>query len=606
MQNRENEQKLIQFQNQVARLQRRVDRLSARSDQFTRWRMFSFIGGTSLTLLLAYSLAIELSVMIAILSVIVFSVVVMLHRRVDRRLERYQLWQKIKQDHIARTKIDWEHIPTPPQIERPDEHPFMTDLNLLDERSLHQLLDTGLSYEGSQRLADWLLNPVPEPETSLARQNFVRNTRHHYMLRDKLRVIGAASNRYGRIRAQRLQDWFTQHPVTANLRPNLIMAAGLSVINIVLFLAFMVANIPPLFILGLFLYFVVQVPHFSTVSELSNQTRSLFNSLARIQDVLKFLEKQHTPEWMAVLKPIHENPPSQELRALLRIMIATSAQQNPILGLILNLIMPYDLFFAYMLEQQKQHLSPRMQAWLESFYELEALNSLANFAFLNEAYTFATFDEKAGLQGTQLGHPMLKPQDKVCNDFSMASQQDVIIITGSNMAGKSTFLRTLGVNLVLAYTGGAVDAQALNISWFRVFTSIKVTDSINDGISYFYAEVRRLKALLRALEEDHTMPVFFMIDEIFRGTNNRERLIGSRSYIRAVAQKNGVGLIATHDLELIHLEEEFDNIRNFHFREDIRGNRMVFDYLLREGPCPTTNALRIMAIEGLPVEDGAL
>jgi DNA mismatch repair ATPase MutS len=135
----------------------------------------------------------------------------------------------------------------------------------------------------------------------------------------------------------------------------------------------------------------------------------------------------------------------------------------------------------------------------------------------------------------------------------------------------------------------------------RVFTCINVSDSVTDGISYFYAEVRRLKALLQALSMPSETPLLFLIDEIFRGTNNRERLIGSRSYIEALSGGNGVGLVSTHDLELVTLAESLPTIHNFHFRETIVDGLMAFDYKLRTGPCPTTNALTIMQLEGLPV-----
>ena len=170
------------------------------------------------------------------------------------------------------------------------------------------------------------------------------------------------------------------------------------------------------------------------------------------------------------------------------------------------------------------------------------------------------------------------------------------------MSGKSTFLRTLGVNLRLAYVGGPVDATALNMIPLRLFTCIQISDSLSNGISYFYAEVQRLKKLLEALEKEDTYPLFFLIDEIFRGTNNRERRIGSRAYVQSLIQGRGVGVISTHDLELVKLADEVPGIRNFHFREDVQAERMVFDYHLRPGPCPTTNALKIMQLEGLPVD----
>jgi DNA mismatch repair ATPase MutS len=204
-------------------------------------------------------------------------------------------------------------------------------------------------------------------------------------------------------------------------------------------------------------------------------------------------------------------------------------------------------------------------------------------------------------QARGLGHPLIPDEQKVCNDFTIRGLGEITIITGSNMAGKSTFLRTLGVNLALAFAGGPANAQELQTVLFRLFTCIKVSDSVTDGTSYFYAEVKRLKRLLIALEENHPIPLFFFIDEIFRGTNNRERMLGSQAYTHTLIEKNGVGLISTHDLELAKLADQTSKIKNYHFRDDIRNGQMVFDYSLHPGPCPTTNALKIMQQAGLPV-----
>jgi len=171
------------------------------------------------------------------------------------------------------------------------------------------------------------------------------------------------------------------------------------------------------------------------------------------------------------------------------------------------------------------------------------------------------------------------------------------------MSGKSTFLRTLGVNLCLAYAGAPVDASSFQTTLFRLFTCIRVSDSVTDGYSYFYAEVKRLKALLVELEQPDGFPLFFLIDEIFKGTNNRERLIGSRAYIKALVGRNCIGVISTHDLELVKLADSIPQVTNAHFREEVIDTHMVFDYLLRPGPSPTTNALKIMQMEGLPVSD---
>jgi DNA mismatch repair ATPase MutS len=169
------------------------------------------------------------------------------------------------------------------------------------------------------------------------------------------------------------------------------------------------------------------------------------------------------------------------------------------------------------------------------------------------------------------------------------------------MSGKSTFLRTVGVNLSLAFAGGPVDARLLRTAPFRMRTCIRIQDSVTDGISYFYAEVKCLKSLLAELEGEHDRPLIYFIDEIFRGTNNRERLIGSRAYLEALAGKFGAGLVSTHDLELVQLADELPPIRNHHFRDEVAEDRLIFDFKLHRGPSPTTNALKIMRAEGLPI-----
>jgi DNA mismatch repair ATPase MutS len=183
---------------------------------------------------------------------------------------------------------------------------------------------------------------------------------------------------------------------------------------------------------------------------------------------------------------------------------------------------------------------------------------------------------------------LIPEEHKVVNDFALAESNEVVLLTGSNMAGKSTFLRTLGVNLCLAYAGAPINATSLRTS-------------LTDGYSYFYAEVRRLHGLLEKLQAGASQPIFFLIDEIFKGSNNQDRLIGSSAYVHALAGQNCVGVISTHDLELVKLANVLPMLKNYHFREEVRGGQMVFDYKLHSGPCPTRNALKIMQLAGLPM-----
>jgi DNA mismatch repair ATPase MutS len=359
------------------------------------------------------------------------------------------------------------------------------------------------------------------------------------------------------------------------------------------------------------LYAILYFTQRNQISSLFDEALSLENVLDKFSFVFRYLETRrpkNKPHLRKLCEPFldPQNRPSRHLRHIARISQAAQLQRNPFLWLIVNAVFPWDLYFVFRLHQHRAKIAKLLPRWLDVWFELEALLSLANFAHLHPDYTFPKIvsperESSVLLEARSLGHPLISPREKVCNDFKLTAPGEIAIVTGSNMSGKSTFLRTIGINLRLAQAGGPVNAREFTTTPFRVFACIKVSDSLADGISYFYAEVKRLKTLLLELQKPHPAPLFFLIDEIFKGTNHRERLLGSSAYIRALTREKGLGLIATHDLELVKLENEFSQIKNYHFREEIFDGRMLFDYKLHPGPCPTTNALKIMEMEGLPV-----
>ena len=368
--------------------------------------------------------------------------------------------------------------------------------------------------------------------------------------------------------------------------------------------------LPAFWQFSLILYAAIYLFKYQDYKSIFEDAYSLGKSLSQFKSKLVFIETYRYPvnasiAGLASALLQKGNRPSTYLKKIVWITSAASLQNNQILWLLVNLLLPWDLIFAAVLNRYKVTLIQKLPAWLDVWYRLDALNALANFATLNPDYTFASISDDPHktpiLKAGQLGHALIKEEVKVCNDFEMEQTGEVVLITGSNMSGKSTFLRTLGINLVLAYAGAPVNANKLELRLMRLFTCIQVADSLADGFSYFYAEVHRLKSLLDLLQSSPDIPVFYLIDEIFRGTNNRERRIGSRAYVHALAHSSGVGVISTHDLELANLAEGDNQIHNYNFRDDVTDGKMVFDYKLREGPSPTTNALKIMELEGLPV-----
>ncbi len=593
---------------QIQRLQQRLKRYRTRSQQFSNWRALTLIAGVGFTAT-AFNVNSLIGWLVLVLSVGAFAPLAYVHRKLKQSIERYGHWIYIKQTQLARINLDWSKIPAA-LSEDYGEHPFASDLNLIGSKSLLQLLNVAVSEGGQQQLQRWLLQLEPDKNQILSRQNLVEELSKARQFRDKLLLHTALVNRKNRQpwQGKHLLNWL-EKPSEPVSRRFLLMMSSLSTFNVILFIASQIGWMPAYWWVTGGLYLIIYLNQQSKVLPLLHEASSLEQSMTRFSTAFEYVENvryQRMSHTKNLLQPFlnEAQQPSRLLKKIARVASAASVRGNPLVWLMLNAIMPWDFIFLYQLNRAKASLKDTLPQWLDAWYELEALCSLASFADLNPDYTFPVIQEveKNVFSTKQLGHPLIPSSDKICNDFQLSQVGQMTIITGSNMSGKSTFLRTIAMNLCLAFAGAPVNASQFETNLFRVFTCIQVSDSLSDGFSYFYAEVRRLKQLLVELESDHPLPLFFFIDEIFRGTNNQERLIGSRSYIKALVGKHGVGLISTHDLELIHLADDVPSIKNYHFRESVEDGLMHFDYRLHIGPCPTTNALKIMALEGLPVD----
>lgn len=610
--------RLDQLEKQIARLTRRAGSLNEISRKYWNVRRIIFISGVVLALVFCNFAGSKPAWYFAVLLVIIFSIVTYFHSKVRDSLTRNSLMIQIKHVQMARIRLEWDKLPPidPAAVPIPS-HPFETDLDITGERSLQRLLDCAVTKEGSERLRSWLLSARPDQHLIEQRQTLVQELKGHSLFRDKLQLLSALARvNTGPTRpgtshlwnSRILIDWIERTEHKSSLLPTVVFLTGLSSLNIACMVLAFFDLIPEIWGIMFVIYMGAMYIRQSRIATAWSDLQELEKTLTYFKVVFRYLESRNyksTPGLAEICAPFvaQNKQPSTEMRRLGRLAAALGLRTNPIVWFIAHLVIPWDFIFTHRLELVKNEIVRQLPRWLHAWHELEALNSLANFAYLNPHYDFPEVSTTANeLVAQDLGHPLLKPQVKVCNNFELDHERRIVILTGSNMAGKSTFLRTIGVNACLAYAGAPVSATRLRVSLFRLFTCIKVSDSVQDGLSYFYAEVKRLQALLAGTRVDDELPVLFLIDEIFRGTNSRERLIGSRSYIRAMSQSNAMGMVATHDLELIKLADEIKGVANLHFREEVSDGRMVFDYRLRSGPCPTTNALVIMRLEGLPVD----
>ncbi|UVT21391.1 MAG: hypothetical protein H8K03_05625 [Nitrospira sp.] len=599
---------------QIETMVRLADRLIARgtrtSATFTRWRLAIFLIGLVVTITLYkldwyHSGNLALGVFLAI-----FVTVAAYHNKVETRIHRLRQWKQIKLIHLARMTLDWSAIPPRPG-ETPKAHPYAADLDLFGAHSLTHLLDTTVSDHGRERLHHWLLEQPPTPSQWHTRQSLVRELASRSLFRDRL-ALEAKLTGDQEINGRRLAA-VLEHPVgLPHLNTFLAVQSLLALTTIGLAFATMFGQLPGYWMFSFAAYVLI---YFMTDQgeELLEHAVGLHHETERLATVLGYIERhakrRDTALASAWTNLIGAASPTRHLNRAARTLHAISIKAHPLVHLAVNALCPWDLWFTRQLIHVQHEIKDALPHWLDCLAEIEAASALATFAHLHSDYAWPTpLVATAELNGTppalhanQLGHPLLPAKTRVANDVHLTELGSIHLITGSNMSGKSTFLRTIGINLCLAQAGGPVCARSFEWTWSRLACCIRVDDSLDAGLSFFYAEVKRLKTILDATKERHAPPVLFLIDEIFKGTNNRERLIGSQAYITELSQGNGFGLVSTHDLELAELEPVVPRLINAHFQETVSAGTLEFDYRLRPGPCPTTNALRIMELEGLPI-----
>ena len=268
----------------------------------------------------------------------------------------------------------------------------------------------------------------------------------------------------------------------------------------------------------------------------------------------------------------------------------------------LNVMFLLEFFTCVKIDRWRRACGDKIEAWVEVAAEFEGLNALALFAFENPSYHFPKFSDEKRFEAKGLHHPLINKEKVVANDIMISDEKDsLILISGSNMAGKSTFLRSIGVNVVLANAGAPCAAESISLCQFSLACSIRIDDSLKDGISHFYAEVLRLKQI-HDLVKSSDKPVLFFFDEILHGTNSHDRLVGAGAVIKTLVKDGGLGLVTTHDLALTEIAEDLpEKARKICFVDHIEGDQMRFDYKIHEGVASRGNAVRLMQLQGLEI-----
>jgi hypothetical protein len=610
-----------QRQDALTRLLRRGNRLAAQgnaaSQRFSRWRLSIFLMGAVTCVALYQHAWFHSGNIVLLIFLVGFLTTTWFHQRLKSRLRRLDLWMAIKKDLLARLQLDWPHMHVQTH-HPPPHHPYALDLDLTGPHSLLALLDTTFSSNGHTRLQSWVFQ-ANDPESDglpwHMRQTLIRELTPLSRLKDRC-LLATRLISPNPLDGTRILSLLEQPISIPNLSLLIIAASSLCALTIMLGLWTLLTGAPNFWLFSLIIYVGLYFLLSGSVAPLFGRVLALHVELEKLVTVISTLERstfsnqptirQHCKELLT-----NDRRPKSSLKQLGRICHGLSVKAHPLIHLALNALIPWDLIFVGKLNRLITALHETLPKWLETIGQLDAASALARFAYVSPDYQWPQLEEThepehpPGITAHEIGHPLISRSHRITNDLDLRGEGHMLLVTGSNMSGKSTYLRTVGINLCLAQAGGPVCATTFSWSWLRLYCCIRVTDALDEGLSYFYAEVKRLKVILDAVHSITSQPVLFLIDEIYRGTNNRERLAGSEAFVQVLQQSRGLGMISTHDLELTRLAGTNGHIRNAHFQESVEDGTLHFDYQLRPGPCPTTNALRIMAQEGLPVPENS-
>jgi hypothetical protein len=477
-------------------------------------------------------------------------------------------------------------------------HPFASDLDLFGSGSLFALLNTAQTQGGRVALADWLLVPAAPGEIR-ARQEAVAELRPMLDLRERLGLIAAEAQAW--IRTEALIEWANQ-PRLLHSKFIRLAAFCLPLLSLLLFLsaqwAMFLSSVAAQFALAFFCrrrvhQVVREVGVAPAELEWLAEVLACFENEPFQSERLRRMEAEGRCEGLA---------PSQSIQRLGKLNAWLESRHNLVFSALCQFFL-WETQFAFAIEAWRARFGPKVEVWLRSLADFEALSSLAGYAYEHPSDPFPELlpaAEAARVEAEGLGHPLLPECRCVRNDISLGSQNRLIMISGSNMSGKSTWLRAIGVNLVLASAGAPVRARKFRMTPLRIGASIRTTDSLQEGVSRFYAEIQRLGAIVKLASE--TPPLVFLLDEVLSGTNSHDRRIGAACVALSLVKRGALGLMTTHDLALTRIVEELEPPgQNFHFEDQLLDGRMSFDYRLRPGVVEKSNALELMRSVGLDV-----
>ena len=533
-------------------------------------------------------------------------ILVKIHNRFFIRKEWLETQARIIQEELQALSGDYSYFEDGKEYVNP-EHPYSFDLDIFGRRSLFQSINRTCTFFGKVRLAEWLQNHLHKKTSIEKRQEMIREISEHTLFREQFRVAGLVHHGQSSD-AEKIQAW-SQSPAQY-LHAGWVKAFiwGVPVINSLLLITSLAGWTSFSWLglsFGIFLVLSFGIIKRATyIQETYGKQLKSLNGYARLIALAK-AENWKSAGMQELMERFNLNgqSPIQALQQLSKELDRLDLRNNQFLYVLLEGSIFFQLQEIVRIERWKVRYGQHISEWLETVGELDALCSLGTFAYNHPQYTYPELTEKPFcFLATQMGHPLMPASQCVKNDATIPSRPFFLIITGANMAGKSTYLRTIGVNYLLACIGAPVCCERLKLYPNQLITSLRTSDSLSDNESYFFAELKRLKRIIDLLNQGQQL--FIILDEILKGTNSMDKQKGSFDLIRQFMQLKANGIIATHDLLLGSLIKQFpEEIRNYCFEADIKENELTFSYKLREGVAQNMNACFLMKKMGIILQE---
>jgi DNA mismatch repair ATPase MutS len=477
-------------------------------------------------------------------------------------------------------------------------HPYSHDLDIFGEGSLFQYINRCNTRGGKRKFANRLLSPLPSTESIYEQQEAIRELSSNTDFRQHFQAAGKEMDEQPDDRVQ-LDTWLKQPAFLYGKPAYRYLLTIFPPITIALVvLAFFFPALKGYAILCGLTQWAILGFHIKKVNAFHDYISRKKNILQKFARLLHYL--QHTTFQAPLLKRLsdHAHEADAKVKTLASLVSSLDARLNAMTTLVVNSLLLYDLQCVYRLEKWKADHAGKLIAWLNTVDEMEVLTSFGTFAFNHPKFQYAAIHDKLAIEIDQLSHPLIREHERVANDLTLGDNQSVLIVTGANMAGKSTFLRTVGVNLVLALSGAPVCAQSFRCPIIYLRTGMRTADSLKDHQSYFYAELNRLKTIMDELRSDK--PLLILLDEILKGTNSTDKQAGSIALVKQLLPHPCLAMVATHDLALGELQTEYpDRVRNYCFEATIENDQLSFDYKLKPGLAQKMNATFLMKKMGI-------